>query len=137
LIEARDAYIATHVIQDLMSRGASEHDAQLLVESWRRGYIEAGHAAVPATLTACRQRQQEAYVPLAFAPGERAEFDFGHAVVVLGGTRVELPFLAGRLRYLGAMYVECFPTERQDCFLIRAASCLRVLGRGRQDGGLR
>jgi len=26
--------------------------------------------------------------------------------------------LAGRLRYSGAIYVECFPTERQECFLL-------------------
>jgi transposase len=58
------------------------------------------------------------YVPLTFAAGERAEFDFGHAVVELGGQEVSQPFLAGRLRYSGAMFVEVFPTERQDAFLL-------------------
>lgn len=66
----------------------------------------------------CRQQPQEAFVPLAFAPGERAEFDFGHAVAVLDGQEQQVSFLAGRLRYSGAMYVECFPTERQECFLL-------------------
>ncbi|CCF83962.1 hypothetical protein [Nitrolancea hollandica] len=29
-----------------------------------------------------------------------------------------VPYLAGRLRYSGAIFVECFPTARQDCFLL-------------------
>ena len=66
----------------------------------------------------CRQGRPAAYVPLAFGPGERAEFDFGHALVVLGGVEQQVPYLAGRLRYSGAMYLECFPTERQECFLL-------------------
>jgi hypothetical protein len=66
----------------------------------------------------CRQRPQQAYVPLQFTAGERAEFDFGHALVVLAGVEQQVPYLAGRLRYSGAMYVECFPTERQQCFLL-------------------
>ena len=71
------------------------------------------------TVRRCRRRERpQAYVPLAFAPGERAEFDFGHAVVVLAGQRREVPFLVGRLRYSGAMFLACFPTERQDCFLM-------------------
>src|SRR5260221_10358961 len=59
-----------------------------------------------------------AYVPLDFAPGERAEFDFGEATVKLGGQLVKVPFLAGRLRFSGAMFVECFPTQRQEAFLL-------------------
>src|SRR5262249_35469250 len=62
--------------------------------------------------------QAKAYVPLAFAPGERGEVDFGHAVVRLHGEVVQVPFLAARLRYSGAMFVAAFPTERQDAFLL-------------------
>lgn len=79
-------------------------------------------STVRQVVRACRQQRQQAkakaYVPLAFEPGERAEFDFGHAVVILDGQRMEVPFLAGRLRYSGAMFLECFPTERQDCFFL-------------------
>jgi len=59
-----------------------------------------------------------AYVPLDFAPGERAEFDFGEATVTLHGRLLKVPFLAGRLRFSGAMFVECFPTQRQEAFLL-------------------
>lgn len=59
-----------------------------------------------------------AYVPLAFAPAERGEVDFGHAVVRLAGQERQIPFLAARLRSSGAMFVAAFPTERQDAFLL-------------------
>ena len=65
-----------------------------------------------------RKPMKPAYVPLDFAPGERAEFDFGEATVKLGGQLVKVPFLAGRLRFSGAMFVECFPTQRQEAFLL-------------------
>jgi len=64
------------------------------------------------------QQLREAFVPLVFRPGERAEFDFGHALVELGGVEQQVPYLAGRLRYSGAIYLECFPTERQESFLL-------------------
>jgi len=62
--------------------------------------------------------QAKAYVPLSFAPAERGEVDFGHAVVRLAGEELQVPFLAARLRYSGAMFVAAFPTERQDAFLL-------------------
>ncbi len=65
-----------------------------------------------------RQTTKPAYVPLDFAPGERAEFDFGEAMVRLNDQLVKVPFLAGRLRFSGAMFVECFPTQRQEAFLL-------------------
>lgn len=90
---------------------------RMWVELHRLG-IAVAESTVRQVVRQCRQRRRAAYVPLSFEPGERAEFDFGHAVVVLDGERVDVPFLAGRLRYSGAMFVECFPTERQDGFLL-------------------
>lgn len=64
-----------------------------------------------------RPRRQQAYVPVQFDPGERGEFDFGHAVIVLARQQIERPFLIGRLRYSGMPFLVCLPTERQECFL--------------------
>ncbi len=60
----------------------------------------------------------QAFIPLTFAPAQRGEVDFGHAVVRLGGEEQQVPFLAARLRYSGAMFLAAFPTERQDAFLL-------------------
>ena len=80
--------------------------------------IPIGESTVRLFVQELRKRSKPAYVPLDFAPGERAEFDFGEATVKLKGQLVKVPFLAGRLRFSGAMFVECFPTQRQEAFLL-------------------
>ncbi len=80
--------------------------------------IPIGESTVRLLVRELRKPIKAAYVPLDFAPGERAEFDFGEATVKLGEQLVKVPFLAGRLRYSGAMFVECFPTQRQEAFLL-------------------
>jgi len=80
--------------------------------------IPIGESTVRLFVQGLRTTSKPAYVPLDFAPGERAEFDFGEATVKLRGHLVKVPFLAGRLRFAGAMFVECFPTQRQEAFLL-------------------
>jgi transposase len=77
-----------------------------------------GESTVRLFVRELRKPTKPAYIPLDFAPGERAEFDFGEATVKLKGQLVKVPFLAGRLRFSGAMFVECFPTQRQEAFLL-------------------
>jgi transposase len=80
--------------------------------------IEIGESTVRMYVQEKRKPAKAAFVPLDFAPGERAEFDFGEAMVKIQGQMVKVPFLAGRLRFSGAMFVECFPTQRQEAFLL-------------------
>ncbi|MDQ3930164.1 MAG: IS21 family transposase [Chloroflexota bacterium] len=80
--------------------------------------IEVSESTVRLLVRQRKKARREAFVPLDFGPGERAEFDFGHAVAIVGGRQRELPYLAGRLRFSGAMWVEFFPTERRDSFLL-------------------
>lgn len=84
----------------------------------RKLSIPIGESTVRLFVQELRHRSKPAYVPLDFAPGERAEFDFGEATIKLKGQVVKVPFLAGRLRFSGAMFVECFPTQRQEAFLL-------------------
>jgi len=80
--------------------------------------IPIGESTVRMYVREKQQTTKPAFVPLDFGPGERAEFDFGEATVKLRGQLVKVPFLAGRLRFCGAMFVECFPTQRQEAFLL-------------------
>lgn len=79
--------------------------------------IPVGESTVRHMVRGLRPRRQQAYVPLRFEPGERGEFDFGHAVISLAGHQVERPFLVGRLRYSGMPFLAFLPTERQESFL--------------------
>src|SRR5260221_6316862 len=80
--------------------------------------IHLGESTVRPCVRELHKPTRTTYVPLDFTPGERAEFDFGEATVKVGGQLVKVPFLAGRLRFSGAMFVECFPTQRQEAFLL-------------------
>jgi transposase len=80
--------------------------------------ISIGESTVRMYVQEKQQTTKPTFVPLDFAPGERAEFDFGEAAVKIAGQLVKVPFLAGRLRFSGAMFVECFPTQRQEAFLL-------------------
>lgn len=80
--------------------------------------VEVSESTVRLLVRRRRETRTEAFVPLQFGPGERAEFDFGHAVVILSGKRRDLPFFAGRLRFSGAAWLEFFPTERRECLLL-------------------
>src|SRR5256886_15364327 len=80
--------------------------------------IPMGESTVRLYVREKQQTTKPALVPRDFAPGERAEFDFGEATIRLKGQLVKVPFLAGRLRFCGAMFVECFPTQRQEAFLL-------------------
>jgi transposase len=80
--------------------------------------VSIGASTVRMYVQEKHRSEKPAFVPLDFAPGERAEFDFGEAAVQIKGQLVKVPFLAGRLRFCGAMFVECFPTQRQDAFLL-------------------
>ena len=70
---------------------------RMWVELRRRG-VEVAASTVREVVRARREQRKSAFVPLTFSPGERAEVDFGHAVVAVQGEVREVPFLAGRLR---------------------------------------
>src|SRR5258708_8510275 len=88
----------------------------------RRVGIAAGESTVRQLVRRERERTQQerrpTYVPLEFGPGERAEFDFGEATVEVRGQMRSVPFLVWRLRFSGAMFLEAFPTQRQEAFLL-------------------
>lgn len=98
----------------------------------RRLGIPAGESTVRQLVRRERERTQQerraTYVPLAFGPGERAEFDFGEAAVEVSGQLRSVPFLVGRLRFSGAMFLEVFPTQRQEAFLLGQRHAFELWG---------
>ena len=73
-------------------------------------------------------RGREAFVPLEFAPGEMAEADFGHAMVVLAGQRQTLPFYASVLMYAGVRFAKVYPHEQLEAMLDGTAQSFSVYG---------
>lgn len=56
------------------------------------------------------------FVPLVFAPGERAEVDWGTAKVILDGRITEVALFCARLRYSGMPFLMAFPQQGQEAF---------------------
>ena len=63
-----------------------------------------GHAAASA----------EAYVPLAFAPGEAFQFDWSHDVVLIAGVTTTVKVAHVRLCHSRMMFVRAYPRESQE-----------------------
>ena len=55
-----------------------------------------------------------AFVPLSFAPGEAYQFDWGHDIVLIGGTTVTVKVAHLRLCHSRMMFVRAYPRESQE-----------------------
>jgi transposase len=98
--------------------------------------ISIGESTVRMYVQEKRKPAKSAFVPLDFAPGERAEFDFGEAMVTIKGQllKVPSPFWPPPLLWSHVCGVLPHPTARR--LPAGAASCLRVLGRRAPHGRL-
>lgn len=75
-----------------------------------------GAPTIRAAVRGLRGEQRPVFVPLAFAPGERAEVDWGTAKVVLAGRVSEVALFCARLRYSGMPFLRAFPHQAQEAF---------------------
>lgn len=57
---------------------------------------------------------KQAFVPLAFAPGEACQFDWSHELVELGGVMQTVKVAHFRLAYSRQMFVVAYPRETQE-----------------------
>ncbi len=79
-------------------------------ESTVRGYI--------GQLRRAQRAKREVYVPLAFAPGEAAQVDWGVAEVVVAGHVQAVQLFVMELCYSRRTFVMAFPTQRQEAFFL-------------------
>jgi transposase len=87
---------------------------------WRQLVEQHGYAGGESTVrlrvAELRRGRRPVFVPLLFAPGERAEVDWGEARVVLAGQVVAVHLFCARLRYSNLPFVMAFPHQQQEAF---------------------
>jgi len=90
-----------------------------------RMWVELGKLGIPIAESTVRLFVQElrkpmksAYVPLDFAPGERAEFDFGEATVKLGPFGPASRSWLGDSAFRGRCLSNVFPRSEKRAFLL-------------------
>jgi transposase len=65
-----------------------------------------------------RERKQRAvYLPLGYDPGADAQVDWGEGQVILNGEMETVQLWVMRLCYSRRIFVQAYPTERQECFM--------------------
>ena len=98
---ARERLTLIRVFEELRALGyEGGYDAvRRYARVWARG-----HAAASA----------EAYVPLAFAPGEAFQFDWSHDIVLIGGVTTTVKVAHVRLCHSRMMFVRAYPRESQE-----------------------
>ena len=74
-----------------------------------------------------KQRAQ-AYLPLAFDPGQDAQVDWGTAKVDYNGDRIAVQVFAMRLNYSKARFVMAFPFQKQEAFFAGHNHAFRFFG---------
>ena len=86
--------------------------------------IPIGELTVRLCVQELRKPMKPAYVPLDFAPGERAEFDFGEATVKLGGRLVPRPVPGRAAALFGGNVCRMFPHAATRSLSAWPAPCL-------------
>lgn len=88
-----------------------------------------GISIVKAYVNTIRPRRREAFLTLAFAPGEVAQVDFGEwGTLAVGNTRRRLSFFVMVLAWSRQMYVEFFFSQSMEHFLAAHVNAFQALG---------
>ncbi|MEO8422216.1 MAG: hypothetical protein ABI457_13580, partial [Hyphomicrobium sp.] len=98
---------------------------QRLCDNGYRG----GISIVKDYVRAVRPRSREAFLTLAFAPGEAAQVDWGEfGTIAVGDTRRRLSFFVMVLAYSRQMYVEFTLSQTMEQFLAAQVNGFNALG---------
>lgn len=101
---------------------------QILREIRKSGY-PGGRSILQEYLLRVRPPKQKAFATLAFAPGECAQVDWGHAgSVAVGNTRRRLSFFLMSLGYSRMIYLEFTLSEKMEHFLSCHANAFAFFG---------
>lgn len=103
--------------------------AQQVFQRLREEGFAGGISIVKDYVRIVRPRPREAFLTLAFAPGECAQVDWGEwGTIAVGGTRRRLSFFVMVLAYCRRMYVEFMWSQTMEHFLTAHMNAFNVLG---------
>jgi len=92
------------------------HTARRIFERLRDEYGYVGcESQVRAAVARAKAKRKEVFVPLSHPPG-RAQFDFGHAHVVIGGVEWTAALAVMTLPYSDTWFVSAYPRECTETF---------------------
>ena len=103
--------------------------AQQVFQRLRDAGYQGGISIVKDYVHTIRPRRREAFLTLAFAPGEAAQVDWGeYGTLAVGNTRRRLSFFVMVLAWSRQMYVEFFLSQSMEQFLAAHVNAFQALG---------
>jgi len=99
------------LVADRMAPAKQQHSAKRIFERLRDEHeFTGGYTVVKDYVRLSRARGRETFVPLAHPPGH-AQVDFGEAVAIVGGVRMNIHFFCMDLSQSDACFVKAYPRE--------------------------
>jgi transposase len=74
------------------------------------------------------KRKRQVYLPLSYEAGMDAQVDWGEAQVVMNGEKLKVHLFVMRLSYSRKLFVQAYPSERQECFFAGHVAALTYFG---------
>lgn len=104
--------------EDMRSPRKQQHTAKRIFE---RLVAECSFIGAESTVRQLvhemKEKQQEAFVPLEFPPGDSMQIDWGEATVYLNGVKTKVNLFCARLCYSGAPMVIAYRRQNEESFL--------------------
>lgn len=125
----RSSKLDTYKPQILRMLDKHPYTAQQILREIRKQGYTGGRSILQEYVTRVRPAKKKAYATLAFAPGECAQVDWGHAGSVrVGNTRRRLSFFVMVLGHSRMMYVEFTLSQQMEYFLAAHRNALEFFG---------
>lgn len=111
------AFIAGCLKEDEDSPSKQRHTAKRIYDRLveEKGFV-GGESTVRSYVSSLRGKSSEAFVPLAFEPGEAVQIDWGEATIYLEGEKIVANLFCARLCYSDAPFVMAYRRQNSESF---------------------
>lgn len=100
------------------NRPKQKHTTKRIYERLRAETgFRGGESTIRRLVREMKAKLPQVYLPLAFAPGEAAQVDWGIGAVFMNGRKIEANLFCIRLCFSCAPFVVAYPSQREEVFL--------------------
>lgn len=112
------AFIRRCIEEDAHAPKKQRHTARRMYNRLVEEYgFTGGESTVRSLVGQLRKKHREAFVPLAFPPGDAMQIDWGETTIHLGGVKTTINLFCARMCYSGAPLVLAYRRQNEESFL--------------------
>lgn len=135
---SREASVVTNEVITFVRQclNEDEHSPRKQHHTARRIYerlvsecsFSSGETTIRRLVRELREKQQEAFVPLAFPAGDALQIDWGEATIYLKGVKTTVSLFCARLCYSGAPMILAYRRQNEESFLDALVQVFQYFG---------